>query len=201
MFDVRVHGRASADVTGTAELLARAAVIAGRPARVLVEPGFAAGAGSSGPVVTHCVIDDHEINGHPAGGTRPRPHVDGLIVQDSGLLPLATAFEGICPQTYVVVNSTQGFGDLGLSERLEGHCRDRLMILPAAGLRIVQQDGSLLSAMMAGGFAALAGAVDLASVVAAIRECDEGPAADGCAAAARAAHDFVRTEKEAMVAA
>ena len=113
----------------------------------------------------------------------------------------AGVLTGIRPETYVLVNSAQGFGDLGLSEALHGQCRDRMMILPAAGLRVVQQDGSLLSAMMAGGFAALAGVVDLASVVSAIEDRHRGPAADGCASAARAAHDFVRTEKEAMVAA
>ena len=104
-------------------------------------------------------------------------------------------------ETYVLVNSAQGFGDLGLSEHLRGQCRDRMMIVRAAGLRVVQQDGSLLSAMMAGGFAALAGIVGLASVVSAIQDRHRGPVADGCASAARAAHDFVRTEKEAMVAA
>ena len=117
------------------------------------------------------------------------------------MLVRAGVLTGIRPETYVLVNSAEGFGDLGLSEVLHGQCRDRMMILPAAGLRVVQQDGSLLSAMMAGGFAALAGIVDLASVVSAIDGRPPGQAADGCASAARAAHDFVRTEKEAMVAA
>ena len=99
-------------------------------------------------------------------GARPaapsRPQWPGSSSRILGLLRRAGVLDGICPETYVLVNSAQGFGDLGLSEHLRGQCRDRLMILPAAGLRVVQQDGSLLSAMMAGGFAALAGIVDLA---------------------------------------
>ncbi len=195
MFDVRVHGRSGAQVTGTAELLAGAAVFAGRTARVLIEPDFGSVPRCQSSAVKHCVIDDG------TGGPRPGPRLAGLIVKDPGVLPWLNVFDGICPETYVLVNSSRGFGELGLSERLAGQCRDRLMILPAAGLRIVQQDGPLLSAMMAGGFAALSGIVDLGSVVSAIEDCYEGPAVDGCAAAARAAHEFVRAEKEAMVAA
>ena len=196
MFDVRIHGRSSAEVAGTANLLAAAAAASGRIAEVLVEPDFGTGPGWTSMAVAHCLI----YAGPPASSP-PEPQVDGLIVQDAGVLWRAGVLDGICPETYLLVNSAQGFGDLGLSEDLRGQCRDRLMILPAAGLRVVQQDGALLSAMMAGGFAALAGIVDLASVVLAIQDCRRGPVAAGCASAARAAHDFVRTEKEAMVAA
>ncbi len=171
--------------------------------------------------VAHCLIQDGPEGGAPDGsatdgsatdgsatdggapdGSAQAPlHVDGLIVTDPGLLRGAEVLDGICAETYVLVNSARGFGDLGLTEHLRGQCRDRLMILPAAGLRIIQQDGSLLSAMMAGGFAALAGIIDLAEVVAAIGDRRRGPVADGRASAARAAHDFVRAEKEAIVAA
>ena len=48
---------------------------------------------------------------------------------------------------------------------------------------------------------ALSGIVGVRSVLAAIQARYQGAAVDGCAAAARAAHEFVRTEKEAMVAA
>jgi pyruvate ferredoxin oxidoreductase gamma subunit len=199
MFDVRIHGRNGAEVAGTAELLAAAAAAMGRAATVLAEPAFGAGPGRTSAAVAHCLVN----NGPPDGladGTPSQPQVHGLIVQDRGLLPRAKVLGGICPETYVLVNSAQGFGDLGLSDDVQGQCRDRLVILPAAGLRVVQQESSLLTAMMAGGFAALAGIVDLASVVWAIED-RQGPVADGCAAAARAAYEFVRTEKEAMVAA
>jgi pyruvate ferredoxin oxidoreductase gamma subunit len=195
MFDVRIHGRNGAEVAGTAELLAAAAAAMGRAAEVLAEPDLGAGPGRTSAAVAHCLV----YNG-PPDGTPSQPQVDGLIVQDSGLLPRAEVLGGICPETYVLVNSALGFGDLGLSDDVQGQCRDRMVILPAAGLRVVQQDGSLLTAMMAGGFAALAGIVDLASVVWAIED-RQGPVAGGCAAAARAAYEFVRIEKEAMVAA
>ena len=195
MFDVRIHGRNGAEVAGTAELLAAAAAAMGRAAEVLAVQDFGAGPGRPSAAVVHCLV-----NKGPPDGMPSQPQVDGLIVQDPALLPRAEVLGGICPETYVLVNSVLGFGDLGLSDDVQGQCRDRLVILPAAGLRVVQQDGSLLTAMMAGGFAALAGIVGLASVVWAIED-RQGPVADGCAAAARAAYEFVRIEKEAMVAA
>ena len=225
MFDVRIHGRNGAEVLGTAELLAAAAAALGRASQVFAEPDFGVGSGRPSVAVAHCLVDDRLVDdrlaggewaerqsperlagggpagGGPAEGTPLRPQVAGHIVQDLGLLRRAGVLGGICPETYVLVNSAQGFGELGLSEHMRGHCRNRLIILPAAGLRVVQQDGSLLCAMMAGGFAALAGIVDLASVVSAIGDCHHGPVADGCASAARAAYQFVRTEKAAMVAA
>ncbi len=194
MFVVRIHGRSGTEVTGTAELLAAAAAATGQTANVLTEP--TAGPGWTSVAVAHCLIEAGPPDRAPS-----QTQLYGLIVQDPGMLARAGVLTGICPETYVLVNSAQGFGDLGLSEALHGQCRDRMMILPAAGLRVVQQDGSLLSAMMAGGFAALAGIVDLASVVSAIEVRHRGLAGDGCASAARAAHDFVRTEKAAMVAA
>jgi pyruvate ferredoxin oxidoreductase gamma subunit len=206
MFDVRIHGRNGAEVAGTAELLAAAAVVMGLASQLRAEPDFAAGPGWASVAVVHCLVNDARPGDDRPGdglatGPPSRPQVAGLIVQDPGLLRRSDVLGGICPETFVLVNSAQGFGELGLSEHVGGHCRDRLVILPAAGLRVVQQDGSLLCAMMAGGFAALAGIVDLASVVAAIDELHRGPVADGCASAARAAYQFVRTEKEAMVAA
>jgi pyruvate ferredoxin oxidoreductase gamma subunit len=219
MFDVRIHGRNGAEVAGTAALLAAAAAAMGRATRVLAEPRFGAGTGWAGVAVVHCLVHDGlphsglvpsgpppsgpSDDGPPDGlaaGRPSQPQVDGLIIQDPGLLRRPDVLGGICPETYVLVNSAQGFGELGLSEDVRGQCRDRLIVLPAAGLRVVQQDGSLLCAMMAGGFAALAGIVDLASVVSAIEGRHQGPVADGCASAARAAYAFVRTEKEAMVA-
>ncbi len=196
MFEVRIHGHHGAEVARTAELLAAAAVVTGRSATVLTGPAFEAGPGRPGMAVAHCLIC-----ADPPGEASAKPQADGLIVQDPGVLRRAGVLAGICPEAYVLVNSAQGFGDLGLSEDPQGQCRDRLMILPAAGLRVVQQDGLLLSAMMIGGFAALAGIVDLASVVSAIRDCYRGLVAGDCASAARAAHDFVWTEKEAMIAA
>jgi pyruvate ferredoxin oxidoreductase gamma subunit len=211
MFYVRIHGRTGSEVDGTAELLAAAAAATGWAVKVRTEPHWPAGPGWTGVAVAHCLIQDGQARSAPDGsvqdgsaqdGSAPAwPQVDGLIVTDPGLLRRAEVLDGICAETYVLVNSARGFGDLGLSEHLRGQCRDRLMILPAAGLRVVQQDGSLLSAMMAGGFAALAGIIDLASVVAAIDDRRPGPVADGCVSAARAAHDFVRAEREAVVAA
>jgi pyruvate ferredoxin oxidoreductase gamma subunit len=194
MFHVRVHGRSSDEVAGTARLLSSAARIGGGTATVAAEPDSGSSPGRN-VIAAHCVIDDSQ-----PGASRLLAEVDGLIVQDPDALRQVGLFDGICPETYVLVNSTRGFGDLGLSERLAGQCRDRLMILPVTGLKVVQQDGCLLSAMMVGGFAALCGIVDLSAVVAAILGASAGPVADCATAAARAAHGFVLAEREGLVA-
>ena len=56
----------------------------------------------------------------------------------------------------------------------------------------------LPGAALLGGFAALTWAVSLNSVLAAISERFTGTAAEGNAAAARTAFDFVRDEREAL---
>ena len=56
----------------------------------------------------------------------------------------------------------------------------------------------LPGAALLGGFAALTWAVSLDSVLAAINERFAGKVAEGNAAAARAAFDFVRDEREAL---
>jgi pyruvate ferredoxin oxidoreductase gamma subunit len=195
MFHVRVHGRGSDEVAGTARLLSSAALIGGRAARVVTGPASGAGPVHTAIAAAHCVID-----GRQSGAPGLMADVDGLIVQDPAVLRQADVFDGIRPETYVLVNSAHGFGDLGLSKRLAGQCRDRLMILPVTGLKVVQQDGCLLSAMMVGGFAALCGIVDLPAVVAAIQGSSTRPVAGGACAAASAAHDFVLAEREGLVA-
>lgn len=93
MFNVRIHGRSDAEVTGTANLLAAAAAT-GRTAEVLVEPDFGTGPGWTRMAVAHCLID-----AGPPARSPSEPQVDGLIVQDPGVLGRAEVLDGICPET------------------------------------------------------------------------------------------------------
>ena len=93
---------------------------------------------------------------------------------------------------------TRGFGELGLDEFARGFRRDRLLVVPASSLAMTHLGRPLPGAALLGGFAALTWAVSLNSVLAAISERFTGTVAEGNAAAARAAFDFVRDEREAL---
>ena len=90
------------------------------------------------------------------------------------------------------------FGELGLDEFVQGFHRDRLLVVPASSLAMTHLGRPLPGAALLGGFAALTWAVSLGSVLAAINERFAGKVAEGNAAAARAAFDFVRDEREAL---
>jgi pyruvate ferredoxin oxidoreductase gamma subunit len=98
----------------------------------------------------------------------------------------------------MLVNATRDFGELGLNEFVQGFRRDRLLVVPASPLAMTHLGRPLPGAALLGGFAALTWAVSLESVLGAIGERFTGKVAEGNAAAARAAFDFVRDEQEAL---
>ncbi len=183
MFTTRVQGRNSREALATAELLAAAAAAEGRQAAVTV-----AASGAS-----LCTIDGR------AACAGPPPLADALIVQDPGEVARADVFARLSPEAYVLVNSTCGFGDLGVSDRVQRFCRDRTLILPVARLEPGLPDG-MISGSLLGGFAALCRVVSLDSVVSAIQDRMPERPARACAGAAAAAHAFVRAEREALAA-
>jgi pyruvate ferredoxin oxidoreductase gamma subunit len=184
MFTARVQGRKSHEVLWTAELLAAAAAAEGRPAAVVL----------AAPGVSLCTID----GGATADADLPRA-ADALIVQDPAELSRADIFARLSPEAYVLVNSTCGFGDLGVGERVERFCRDRALILPVARLELGLHNVAVRSSGLLGGFAALSQAVSLDSVISAIERMPDSPAW-ACAEAAMAGYEFVRAEKEALAA-
>jgi len=190
MFQVRFHGRGGQGVVTAAELLASAAFGEDRHAQAF--PGF--GPERTGaPVMSSCRIDDKPIR------TRePVTEPDALIIQDPTLLHQADPFAGLSPNGYMLVNSTRGFGELGLDEFVRGFHRDRLLGVPASSLAMAHLGRPLPGAALLGGFAALTWVVSLDAVLAAINERFTGTVAEGNAAAARAAFDFVRDEREAL---
>jgi pyruvate ferredoxin oxidoreductase gamma subunit len=203
MFQVRFHGRGGQGVVTAAELLASAAFREGRHAQAF--PSF--GSERMGaPVMSFCRIDDKPIRTH-----EPVTEPDALIIQDPTLLHQADVFggfRGVAPpgqqsaglgrDGYMLVNSARGFGELGLDEFVQGFHRDRLLVVPASSLAMTHLGRPLPGAALLGGFAALTWAVSLDSVLAAINEKFTGKVAEGNAAAARAAFDFVRDEREAL---
>jgi pyruvate ferredoxin oxidoreductase gamma subunit len=197
MFQVRFHGRGGQGVVTAAELLAAAAFREDRYAQAF--PSF--GSERMGaPVQSFCRIDDKPIRTH-----EPVAEPDALVIQDPTLLHQAQdrlpgMFAGLGRDGYVLLNSTQGFGELGLAELIARHCRDRLLVVPATALALAHLGRPLPGAPMLGGFAALTRAISLDAVLAAIadRFGERPEVAAGNAAAARAAFDFVRNEREAL---
>jgi pyruvate ferredoxin oxidoreductase gamma subunit len=190
MFQVRFHGRGGQGVVTAAELLAAAAFDEGRHAQAF--PSF--GSERMGaPVMSFCRIDDKAIR------TRePVTEPDALVIQDPTLLHEADLFAGLGPEGYVLVNSSRDFGQLGLDEFAARHHPDRLLVVPASALALTHLRRPLPGAPLLGGLAALTGAVSLDAVLAAITGRFSGGVAEGNAAAARAAFEFVADERTAL---
>ena len=113
---------------------------------------------------------------------------DALIVQDPTLLHQVDLFSGIGPDSFLLINTTRAFGELGLAELSARLRPERLLTVPATELAREHVGRPLPNAALLGAFAALTEVVSLESVVAAIRERFPAKVADGNAAAARAAH-------------
>lgn len=190
MFWVRVQGSDGAEVLATAELLATAAGAEGKQAVASAVP-------MAVPAGAVCAIGGSSA----PGGAGPQQTADALIVQDPDALSSPDIFARLSREAYLLVNSVGGFGDLGLSQRIDQFCRDRAAILPEAHLEFGPHDGLVRSASMAGGFAALSQVVTLDSVITAIRDLIPGSVMQACLAAAATAYDFVRTERAAVAAA
>jgi pyruvate ferredoxin oxidoreductase gamma subunit len=177
-------------VVTAAELLAAAAFSEGRHAQAF--PSF--GSERMGaPVMSFCRIDDKPIRTH-----EPVTEPDALIVQDPTLLHQADLLAGLSSGGYMLVNSTRGFGELGLAEFVSEFRPERLLVVPASALAMTHLGRPLPGAAMLGGFAALTGAVSLDSVLTALTERFSGRVADGNVAAARAAFAYVQDERKAL---
>lgn len=185
-FEVRIHGRGGQGVVTAAELLSVAAFDEGRHAQAF--PSF--GSERTGaPVVSFCRFGDTPIR------TRePIAEPDALIVQDPTLLHQVDLFSGLKPDGYVLINSSRGFAELGLSELGERFRPERLLTAPATDLARRHLGRPLPNAALLGGFAALTRMLQLSSVTAAIRERFPGKGGEGNAAAAEACFEYVRQE-------
>ena len=186
MFAVRIHGRGGQGVVTAAELLSVAAFEEGRHAQAF--PSF--GSERTGaPVVAFCRIDDRPIRVR-----EPISRPDALIIGDPTLVHQVDLFSGLRPDGYVLLNSTRSFDDLGLAELYARFRAQRLLTVPATELAVEHVGRPIPNAVLLGGFAALSGAITLASLTQAIRGRFDGGLAERNIAAAEAAFRFVGSE-------
>jgi pyruvate ferredoxin oxidoreductase gamma subunit len=188
MFQVRIHGRGGQGCVTGAEMLSIAAFREGKHAQAF--PSF--GSERTGaPVVAFCRISDQEIRLR-----EPIMQPDGLIIQDPTLLYQVDVFSGLVPGGYVLINTKKSFDELGIGERFGGWCRSHLCTVPATEIAMEHIGRPLPNAILLAGFAAMSGAVSLASVNEAIQSKFSGKVADGNIAAASAAYEYVKQESE-----
>jgi pyruvate ferredoxin oxidoreductase gamma subunit len=162
MFQIRIHGRGGQGVVSGAELLSVAAFLEGRYAQAF--PSF--GSERMGaPVMAFCRIDDKEIRLR-----EPVLAPDALIIQDPTLLHQVDLFNGVPKRGYVLINSTKSIDELGLGGFVRGVQHYRLCTVPATELALKHVGRAVPNVPLLGGFAAVTGAITLASLVAAIRE-------------------------------
>ncbi len=192
MFQVRIHGRGGQGVVTAAELLSVAGFLEDRHSQAF--PMF--GSERTGaPVVAFCRFDEKPIRLR-----EPIVEPDALIVQDPTLLHQVDLFGGVGPEAYILVNTSRSLAELGLGDFLATFRPERVVTVPATELAREHVGRPLPNAALLGGFAALTGALDISSVVAAIRDRFPGRVGEGNVAAAQAAHDLVRArEGEVML--
>jgi len=190
MFQVRIHGRGGQGVVSGAEMLSIAAFLEGRHAQAF--PSF--GSERMGaPVMAFCRIDDDEIQLR-----EPVIEPDALIIQDPTLLHQVDLFKGLHAEGYILINSTRTFEELGLGEFARRFHHFRLATVPATELALKHVGRPLPNAALLGGFAAITGQIELASVIAAIRDRFPEKLAAANVAAATEAFGLVAKHKEAL---
>ncbi|MDP1654387.1 MAG: 2-oxoacid:acceptor oxidoreductase family protein [Rhodocyclaceae bacterium] len=186
MFQVRIHGRGGQGVVTAAEMLSVAAFDEGRHAQAF--PSF--GSERTGaPVVAFCRISDREIRLR-----EPIMEPDAIIIQDPTLLHQVDVFAGLKPDGYILINTSKSFEELGLADFVKSHRAERLCTVSATELALKHVGRPVPNVPLLGGFAAVAGVIQLASVIKAIEERFSGKVAAGNVAAARAAYAIVKTE-------
>lgn len=183
MFQVRFHGRGGQGVVTAAELLSIAAFAQGRHAQAF--PTF--GSERTGaPVTSFCRIDDEPIRVR-----EPIAEPDALVIQDPTLLHQVDVFSGLAKDGYVLLNSSRGFDELGLSSLREGRPAGRLMTIPATEIAREVIGRPLPNAVLLGGLAALTKVISMESLADAIGEKFSGSVAEKNAQAARSAYERV----------
>ncbi|MGV0949946.1 MAG: 2-oxoacid:acceptor oxidoreductase family protein [Azonexus sp.] len=190
MFQVRIHGRGGQGVVTAAEMLSIAAFEEGRHAQAF--PSF--GSERTGaPVVAFCRIADQEIRLR-----EPIMEPDALIIQDPTLLHQVDVFAGLKPDGYILINTNKTFEELGLADFVKSHRVERLRTVSATDLALKHVGRPVPNMPLLGGFAAVSGIIQLASVIKAIRGKFSGKVADGNIVAATEAYKIVRQEMEAV---
>ena len=190
MFEIRIHGRGGQGAVTAAEMLSVAAFDEGWHAQAF--PTF--GSERTGaPVGAFCRIDERPIRIH-----EPIARPDAVIVQDPTLLHQVKVFEGLDPDSNVLVNTGRSVAELGLDELAASLRPSRMVTVPAIALAREHLGRALPNTALLGAFAGLTDRVSLQAVAGAIRARFAGEVGEGNVAAARAAYEHVRHELGAV---
>lgn len=188
MFEIRIHGRGGQGAVTAAEMLSVAAFAEGWHAQAF--PTF--GSERTGaPVVAFCRLDRRPIRIH-----EPIELPDAVLVQDPTLLHQVKVFDGLGPDSYVLVNTGRSFEELGIAGLAADLQPSRMLTVPATALAREHLGRPLPNTALLGGFAALTHQVSIDAVSDAIRQRFPGAVGDANVAAARAAYDHVVRELE-----
>ena len=160
LFQVRILGRGGHGVVTAAELLSAAAFSEGRHVQALPAFGFE----GMGAAMSFCRIGDRPIRSREPFGPP-----DGVIVLDATVLHQVDLLKWLGPGGYALINSRRSLEELGFGELAAKLRAERRLTIPAVDVAREQLGRPLPNAALLGGFAALCGAVSLASVESAIR--------------------------------
>jgi pyruvate ferredoxin oxidoreductase gamma subunit len=179
MYAVRIHGRGGQGVVTAAELLAMAIFAEGGYAQAF--PTF--GSERTGaPVAAFCRIDTKPIRSR-----EPIAFPDAVIIADVTLLRQVDVFAGLQAEGYVLITPAAPLHHFELPGT-------RFIAVPATEIAVRHVGRSVPGAALLGAFAAATGRVQLASVMAAIRERFPPPVAERNCAAAEEAYTSVLSE-------
>jgi pyruvate ferredoxin oxidoreductase gamma subunit len=138
------------------------------------------------PVASYCRISDAEIRLR-----EPIMDPDALIIQDPTLLLSVDVFAGLKPEGHVLINSSRSLAALGLADFAAKLPLHHVRTVDASDIALRLIGRPLPNAALLGAFAALTRAVELASVLKAIRARFSGKMGEANVAAAIEAHDLM----------
>jgi pyruvate ferredoxin oxidoreductase gamma subunit len=183
MHEVRWHGRGGQGAVTSAKILADAAFRSGFEG-VTSQPSF--GAERRGAPITASSRLAHE----PIRILSQVISPDIVVVLDDSLLTVANATTGMKPGGTIIVNTSKGASDLGISGDIRVVTSDVTGAAEAAELIVGGQP--MVSTAILGAFAAATGLITMEAVEAAIGKAFKGSAAAKNIAAARTAYECTR---------
>lgn len=173
---IRFHGRGGQGSVTAAELIATAAFYDGKYAQAF--PNFGVERRGA-PVMAYCRISARPI--------RLREQIyepDYVVVQDSTLVKVdPQVLSGVTKKTGILINSDQPHSPLKAG---------RLVTVPATKIAIEKIGKPFINTAIIGAFAAMSGAVSLASLKKAVAERFPAKVAEANIAAMEAAFNFVK---------
>ena len=186
MYQIRIHGRGGQGVVTAAEMLALAGFMEGHNAQAF--PSF--GSERTGaPVVAFARLAPNEIRLR-----EPVLEPDAVLIQDRTLLDSVNVFEGLRPQGYVLINSSQTPEALGLSDLVAKLPKGHVLCVPATRYALDRIGRPLPGAGMLAGFAAMTGLMKLEGVQAAYNVKFAGRVAQANAEVAELAYEAVKAQ-------